>query len=361
MHNFAWIATWKITHRCNLRCVYCDHREMSPASSVEESDRRAIVDRLASYRPKFVNISGGEPTLVEELPRLLARMKKEWDPRIYVVHNGTQPHKLVPLMENLDRIVVSIDGPGEVNRRNRGIDGDGVLEKVGKLLPDARRHGVEIFFNCVITRHNVDGISELAAAVRAVSPDLLLCFSPVIPPERELSILDSPETYTAFRREYENLRAAGYNVIQTFDNLLLHDNFSKIQCYNQYFGFRIDPEGRFTSCSMTMPDDVVTAVAKWRKLARPAGLRKAGDRIRKWLAGHAAGGIDFICTTLCYCESWLDVLFLNKTNESIPMYCRGLAKRMSEEDYAAADSFVREHINPAFDIDLFKRRIAEAG
>ncbi len=360
MRNFAWIATWKITHRCNLRCIYCDHREMTPASSVERFDRPAIVERLASLKPKFVNISGGEPTLVEELPAVLKQLKSAWNPRIYVVHNGTQPHLLLPLMPHLDRIVVSIDGPGEVNRRNRGIDGNRVIDNLDAIVPEAARNNVEIALNCVVTKENAPFVAELAQRAADVSSRILLCLSPVMPPKGPLSILSDPALYKAFRAQYDRMRGDGLAVIQTFDNLLMHDNFDRIQCYNQFFGFRVSPEGRLSSCAMNMPDDMAAASALWKKTFRAGGLRKAASKIRKWLNNRVREKIDFSCTTICYCESWLDLLFLNRTNESIPVYVRGLASRLTDEEYGEVDRFVRAHINPSFDIALFRSRIEDA-
>jgi len=44
---------------------------------------------------KNTEYSGGEPSLIEELPEILSEIKNRWRPFIRVVHNGTGPEKLI--------------------------------------------------------------------------------------------------------------------------------------------------------------------------------------------------------------------------------------------------------------------------
>ena len=54
---------------CNLRCTYCDTRyayEEGNAMTVEE-----IIDRVAAYPCRLVEVTGGEPLLQKETPALI--------------------------------------------------------------------------------------------------------------------------------------------------------------------------------------------------------------------------------------------------------------------------------------------------
>ena len=69
---------------CNLRCPWCD-------TDVARKFSASLVDmqkELRQYRAKSVILTGGEPTLVTEMPELVAALKKEgfW---IGVETNGT--------------------------------------------------------------------------------------------------------------------------------------------------------------------------------------------------------------------------------------------------------------------------------
>ena len=69
---------------CNLRCPWCD-------TDVARKFSASLVDmqkELGQYRAKSVILTGGEPTLVKEMPELVAALKKDgyW---IGVETNGT--------------------------------------------------------------------------------------------------------------------------------------------------------------------------------------------------------------------------------------------------------------------------------
>ncbi|MBD3419872.1 MAG: radical SAM protein [Chitinivibrionales bacterium] len=357
--NFAWVATWKITHRCNLKCVYCDRREMTEAGAVEDVDHIAIVEKIAPYKPKFLNITGGDPSLLTDLPAVFKRAKELWNPRIRVVHNGTQPYKLLCAFPWLDRLVFSIDGPGTVNALTRGINGKQVFKRIAEVVPEAAKHGVELAFNCVLTTKNYDYIEALTEEIHAISPAISVCFSPVMPPKSDISLLSYPDKYEDFRKRYAQLKVQGHYLLQTFDNLKIHhENFAKIKCYNQYFTLRINPEGKISSCAMNVPVHVNEYAARWKKVFTRDGAKKARDLVEKFLSNRVGNNVDFNCTTICQCENWMDVLFLNHYNESIPIYINGLAERVSEEELMHVANFVKQHINAEFDVELFKERIA---
>ena len=69
---------------CNLSCPWCD-TDVSCRFSATLGD---LVGEIASFRAKSVVLTGGEPTLVEGMPELVAELKSRgyW---IAVETNGT--------------------------------------------------------------------------------------------------------------------------------------------------------------------------------------------------------------------------------------------------------------------------------
>ncbi len=69
---------------CNLRCPWCD-TDVSRRFSLTLDE---LVREVSQYRPKSVVLTGGEPTLVGEMPELVAALKGRgyW---IAVETNGT--------------------------------------------------------------------------------------------------------------------------------------------------------------------------------------------------------------------------------------------------------------------------------
>jgi MoaA/NifB/PqqE/SkfB family radical SAM enzyme len=334
---------------------------MKPATAVERIDYDAILDTIEEFSPKIVNISGGEPTLVEQLPHIVEELKGRWNPFVRVVHNGSCAHKSASLFSHIDRFVVSLDGPGEVNRATRGIDGDKVIERLGTVAGDAEANDVELAINCVVTVHNVSHLRELAEKIRKASPAILLSLTPVMPPDGELSILSKDAGYAEFEKVYSGLKKDGYTIMHTFDGSMRHDTFSCIQCYNQFFTIRVSPEGRVSACPMNIGLGRATANISPQKLLSPKNMLKALKAGSKLLKSRLGAKIDFSCSTICNCESWLDMLFLGKESESADVYLRGLKGRMTEKDYEDVNAFVRDTINANFSIEEFRRRIEAAG
>ena len=69
---------------CNLGCPWCDTDRARRLSLPLED----LVDEIASFKPKSVILTGGEPTLVADMPELIAALKARgyW---IAVETNGT--------------------------------------------------------------------------------------------------------------------------------------------------------------------------------------------------------------------------------------------------------------------------------
>ena len=70
---------------CNLRCPWCD-TDVTKRFSLSLD---GILDELKQYKAKSVVLTGGEPTLVQDMPELVAALKKAgyW---VAVETNGTQ-------------------------------------------------------------------------------------------------------------------------------------------------------------------------------------------------------------------------------------------------------------------------------
>lgn len=60
---------------CNLRCTYCDTRYAYEAGEKMEIDQ--IMRRIAGYKCRLVEITGGEPLLQVEIPLLISRLLED--------------------------------------------------------------------------------------------------------------------------------------------------------------------------------------------------------------------------------------------------------------------------------------------
>lgn len=142
-YEFGDLEYWIfVTKNCNMRCSYCfEEKEVSlskPSYSLEQLKHFLFVTNARSPLGEHgIIFYGGEPLLNQEFIKEIIRSTKEDCVRkkqlTYVLQtNGTLLNKIdTYLLENLDVISVSIDGPKKIHDRFRKFpDGSGSYDKI---------------------------------------------------------------------------------------------------------------------------------------------------------------------------------------------------------------------------------------
>lgn len=130
------IAAVLFTRGCNLRCPFCHNPDLlvKPKILVKPIDIEEVMEFMGA-RGSFLDgvvISGGEPTLNEELPADIARLKS-LGCLIKLDTNGTNPTMLSKLLSHkmVDYVAMDLKAPLEYK----------------KYLPACGKLGIEEFFN----------------------------------------------------------------------------------------------------------------------------------------------------------------------------------------------------------------------
>ncbi len=162
-----------VTDRCNFRCTYCMPAEglpWLPKSEVltfEEITR--LVRLFLSLGVRSLKLTGGEPTVRAELPKLV-RMLRELDPDVDIsmTTNGFLLDRLAgPLAEaGLDRVTVSLDSL--LRHRFQEMTRRDALDKVTVGIRAAEEAGLTpIKLNCVVIAGTNEGeVVDFARFVR---------------------------------------------------------------------------------------------------------------------------------------------------------------------------------------------------
>jgi radical SAM protein with 4Fe4S-binding SPASM domain len=118
-------AVLAVTYRCNARCVMCDIWKDYPPDVLQPSD----YDRLPTTL-KYVNISGGEPFLRNDLPEIIrVVLRRSPQAQIVISTNGFLPNRvknqMAEIVEFCPQIGIgfSVDGLDETHLKIRGIAG----------------------------------------------------------------------------------------------------------------------------------------------------------------------------------------------------------------------------------------------
>jgi len=152
---YPFYASFKITHKCTLRCSFCNvWMEKTPDLSKEDVFK--VLDNLGNSSITVLSLEGGDPLMRKDLGEILEyAYKKPF--YLFFTTNGHLLDKR-PMEEygkNIDYLHISID---------EGHDNLGFFER----LEEFQSYGPEICIQIVVTKDTMDAIEEKVKRVYEV-------------------------------------------------------------------------------------------------------------------------------------------------------------------------------------------------
>lgn len=181
-------ATVFVTHRCNLRCIYCNGPHLNTAvlknirKKMLSADMplalfKKLLNEWKRHKLKYLHFTGGEATLHPLLPEFI-RLSKEKGIITSITTNGTADVGLMNelLASGLYEIRISIDG-----YRSDDVDGivgvPGTFEKVIRNIKnlthqrDKENKNIFIILNATIGTYNIDKIQSMLEFLLKFKPN----------------------------------------------------------------------------------------------------------------------------------------------------------------------------------------------
>src|SRR5687768_677862 len=138
------------THRCNLDCVYCD--KVDPKSpQMDTNAALRLLDDLAALGTLSVCFDGGEPLVHPGIEQLVRRAKTH-GLRVSMSTNGMLLRRKPRVLDCVDVVKISIDGPAHVHDAGRG---RGSFEKSMDGARFAVAAGCKVAIRMTLAAHNV--------------------------------------------------------------------------------------------------------------------------------------------------------------------------------------------------------------
>ncbi len=150
------------TRRCNLRCLHC-YSHSGPGESEElpvSLLQRAVTD-ASEHGYTVLGLSGGEPVLYRELPRLLEHART-LGMVTTVTSNGMllDQRRLRPLVGVTNLLAISLDGIPESHNQIRGCHN--AFQQMASRLELVRASGIPFGFIFTLTQNNLHELGWLA-------------------------------------------------------------------------------------------------------------------------------------------------------------------------------------------------------
>ncbi|MBI5571557.1 MAG: radical SAM protein [Desulfomonile tiedjei] len=205
------LAGYKITHRCNLRCLHCPYWNRSGTEANFERVL-ATLRRMKELGVRILILEGGEPLLWRDGEKTISHVvdaARQLFSSVCVTTNGTLPWRNL----ELDRVWVSLDGPAVVHDTIRGHD---IFDRVWRNLHEEGRG--RAFVSTTVNTLNLVSIPELVVMLRGVVEGVTIQFHY---PYQGLPdpLFVSPVERTPILDELIRLKRQGYPVANSVSSL----------------------------------------------------------------------------------------------------------------------------------------------
>jgi MoaA/NifB/PqqE/SkfB family radical SAM enzyme len=156
----ANIGYIQVVRHCNHFCGFCSN-PTSPYTHTFDS-MKVLVDDFVGRDYFGVILTGGEPTLHPELPRI-AGYARDQGLHVRMITNGHRmadedfARAMADAGLQLAHVSVYSTRP-DVEEKLRGMPG--TLERAYRAIENAHKYGIDININCVINRLNADHLDE---------------------------------------------------------------------------------------------------------------------------------------------------------------------------------------------------------
>lgn len=180
-----------LTESCNLNCVYCDYNELAKRDGNKLTADFVIdcIDKLAALGTVKLNLTGGEPLLIDGIGRIIDFAKNKG---MFVVmsSNGLLIKDKIDEIKNLDLLMISFDGTEAAHDSLRG---KGTHKKVMGAMEILRNNNIKFFTTTVLntkTSGEIDYIVKNAENFHTEANFTLIQF---LPDENNYILLPSKE------------------------------------------------------------------------------------------------------------------------------------------------------------------------
>lgn len=147
---------WRIGNTCNSNCKYCYTASRYSQKKISNKKWKLIVNELNKVKSiKGVTITGGEPLLIKELPKIIESLRKD-----IIINVDTN---LLKIKENWNSsfkkacFCTTIDSINEkINYKTRGYSSKKVIEGIKFLLENK----IKIMSVTVVSKYNIETLEE---------------------------------------------------------------------------------------------------------------------------------------------------------------------------------------------------------
>lgn len=170
--RYPFSVSFLITHRCNLRCSYCNsYKQIEDEMTTEQIKK--MLTKLKNMGLIRLGITGGEPLLREDIGEIIS-FAKSLGIKTTLVTNGSLVNAKIKELKDLDLLIVSLEGPKEIHDSLRG---RGTFEKAIESIKAAKKNKLNVWVETVLTAKSNKKLDFLLKKSKEIGFSIL--FQPV--------------------------------------------------------------------------------------------------------------------------------------------------------------------------------------
>ena len=168
------VAALAYTAGCNFRCPFCHNSELVLPEKIQTMQLIPEKDVLYFLRERenfldALSITGGEPTLHDDLPRFIKRVK-QLGLLVKLDTNGSRPEVLKELFDNhlLDYVAMDVKGPATRYSELAGVqvDLDAIRRSIKLIMKNAPDYEFRTTVAPTITAKDIENTVELVEGAK---------------------------------------------------------------------------------------------------------------------------------------------------------------------------------------------------
>ena len=225
--------------RCNCRCTMCDIWKNTDADELHLADVEEQLKSLENLNVSWIVLSGGEALMHRDLWKITAALRTR-NVRITLLSSGLLlSREAARIVEHIDDMIVSLDGPAEIHDAIRGVNG--AFQSLARGVCDLRRikSGFPISARCTVQARNFEYLCDTADAARSIGLNSISFLAVDVgseafnrplgwPREKRHAVCVAPNSLSRLGQELEELLARN-------DDGFVRETSAKLQRIMNYF------------------------------------------------------------------------------------------------------------------------------
>lgn len=246
------VVGWSLTNRCNWACAYCGRKKIN-SDELTSKQVFSIIDELSVLGTYCINFTGGESLLRDDISKLIDYAKNKGI-RIELTSNGSLVPSKINEIRNIDNLILSYDGPAEVQDKQRD---NGSHQEVENAIRVGKNNNIPVRLQTVITKYNLECLNSIlnfADRFGVVVNFTPVRFIPYAEEEDIESFYPPADRYRIVMSEILNKKTKGNKFIGNsisglkYLRRLLDGNNKRINCCGGKIYCRIETNGDLYPC-----------------------------------------------------------------------------------------------------------------